>query len=159
VDVSAITEALQDFSGTHKSAFSDISQRQSQLLELAAIIGVQEHYRSNGYVTTVVGAVDGTFIVKTGTRGHPARYSRIRLEKDGLTMELHMNLLVRGAHDEGVYCVDVGVVQTGVVPERARPKHKMGMRREQVPHYLRRGKTPCRVSDAPRAVRRYCARD
>jgi hypothetical protein len=124
MDVSAITEALKDFCGTHKTAFSDISQRQSQLLELAAIVGIQEHYRSNGYVTTIIGTVDGTFVVKTGTRGHPARYSRIRVEKDGVAAELHMNLLVRGAHDEGVYCVDVGVVQPLVVPEKAARKQK-----------------------------------
>jgi hypothetical protein len=75
-------------------------------------------------VTTVVGTVNGTFVVKTGTRGHPARYSRIRVEKGGVTAELHMNLLMRGAHDEGVYCVDVGVVQPGVVPEKAGNKQK-----------------------------------
>jgi hypothetical protein len=30
-----------------------------------------------------------------------------------------MNLMVRGAHDEGIYCVDVGIICPGVVPEKA----------------------------------------
>jgi hypothetical protein len=37
-------------------------------------------------------------------------------DKDGLTVELHMNLMVRSAHDEGVYCVDVSVTSGGAVP-------------------------------------------
>lgn len=35
-----------------------------------------------------------------------------------------MNLLVRGAHDEGVYCVDVGLVQPGVIPDTVSRKQK-----------------------------------
>ena len=30
--------------------------------------------------------------------------------------ELHMNLMVRSAHDAGVYCVDVGIVEAGTIP-------------------------------------------
>ncbi len=124
MDVSAISEALKDFVRAHKTAFSEIPARESQLLELAAVVAVHEHYRSNDYVTTVIGAVGGTFVVKTGTRGHPSRYSRIRVEKHGAAAEIHMNLLVRGAHDEGVYCVDVGVVQPDVVPDTVSRKQK-----------------------------------
>lgn len=116
MDVSAISDALTDFVRAHKATFSEISARESQLLELAAVVAVHEHYRSNGFATAVMGAAEGTFVVKTGTRGHPARYSRIRLEKHGVAAEIHMNLLVRGAHDEGVYCVDVGIVQPDAVP-------------------------------------------
>lgn len=35
-----------------------------------------------------------------------------------------MNLLVRGARDEGIYCVDVGIVEAGVVPEKVASKGK-----------------------------------
>ncbi len=35
-----------------------------------------------------------------------------------------MNLMVRGAHDEGIYCVDVGIVRTGVVPQAVEPEAK-----------------------------------
>lgn len=124
MDVNAIAGALKDFVRAHKTAFSEISARESQLLELAAVVAVHEHYRSNDYTTSVVGAAGGTFVVKTGTRGHPSRYSRIRVEKNGVAAEIHMNLLVRGAHDEGVYCVDVGIVQPGVVPDTVSRKQK-----------------------------------
>lgn len=69
MDVNAIADALKDFVRAHKTAFSEISARESQLLELAAVVAVHEHYRSNEYTTTVVGAAGGTFVVKTGTRG------------------------------------------------------------------------------------------
>jgi hypothetical protein len=45
-------------------------------------------------------------------------------EKDGERTEAHMNLLVRGSHDEGIYCVDVGIVQAAVVPEKVDRKVK-----------------------------------
>jgi hypothetical protein len=32
--------------------------------------------------------------------------------------------MVRGAHDDGIYCVDVGIVQTGIVPQKVDPKIK-----------------------------------
>lgn len=35
-----------------------------------------------------------------------------------------MNLLVRGARDEGIYCVDVGIVDSGIVPEKTSNKEK-----------------------------------
>lgn len=116
MNVDAITAALNDFVVAHETTFSQIAARQSQLLELAAVVAVHEHYRSNDYVTAILGAVEGTFAVKTSTRGHPSKYSRIRVEKDGTVAEIHMNLLVRGAHDEGIYCVDVAVVTAGSVP-------------------------------------------
>src|SRR5688572_23247926 len=124
MDVSAVAAAVKDFAKAHKTAFSTIASRESQLLELGAVVAVHEHYRSNDYQSMVAGAGGGTFIVKTSTRGHPARYSKIVVEKDGELAEIHMNLLVRGAHDEGVYCVDVGVVKPGVIPETVNRKQK-----------------------------------
>jgi hypothetical protein len=40
------------------------------------------------------------------------------------SLEIHMNIFVRGAHDEGIYCVDVGVVKSGVVPEKVNRTEK-----------------------------------
>jgi len=58
---------------SHRADFSLIGTRESQLLELAAIVAVELHYRSNGYVTSIrCPAGAATFVVKTGTRGHPA---------------------------------------------------------------------------------------
>jgi hypothetical protein len=105
-------------------AFTEISARESQLLELGAVVAVHHHYLSNGYTATIRGADHGTFVVKTSTKGHPSKYSRIAVEKNGDVAEIHMNILVRGAHDEGIYCVDVGVVKPGVVPEKVNKKEK-----------------------------------
>jgi hypothetical protein len=120
MDINAVKAALRQFTRDHRATFSLIGSRESQLLELAAIVGVELHYRSNGYSTAIRSPEGtGTFVVKTSTRGHPAKYSCVILEKDGEQNEAHMNLMVRGAHDEGIYCVDVGIVRAGVVPETA----------------------------------------
>jgi|GEM_PF-1714944 len=125
MNIDVVQQALRDFTRKHNATFQLVATRQSQLLELAAIVGVDLHYRSNGYRSTIK-SPDGTetFIVKTSTRGHPARYSSIIFEKDGQSSEAHMNLLVRGARDEGIYCVDVGIVGGGVVPDRVSVKEK-----------------------------------
>jgi hypothetical protein len=125
MNVEAVRRALRDFTRTHRAAFSVVAARESQLLELAAIVAVELHYRSNGYSSLIRSPEGtGTFVVKTSTRGHPAKYSSILFEKDGERTEAHMNLLVRGAHDEGIYCVDVGIVQAAVVPEKVDRKVK-----------------------------------
>ena len=67
MNVDAISSILHDFTRAHNTAFSLIAARESQLLELAAIVAVELHYRSNGYITTIKSpADDGTFVVKTG---------------------------------------------------------------------------------------------
>jgi hypothetical protein len=86
---------------------------------LAAIVGVIQHYRAAGFATSVQNPGDGrTFKVKLGTRGHPSDYSFVICEKDGRCVEVHTNVSVRGAHDEGIYCVDVAVVKPDVMPRR-----------------------------------------
>jgi len=125
MNVDAVSTALRDFTQSHRTDFALIGTRESQLLELAAIVAVELHYRSNGYVTSIRSPFGpATFVVKTSTRGHPANYSSILLQKEGEETEAHMNLLVRGAHDEGIYCVDVGIVRARAVPEKADRKVK-----------------------------------
>ena len=125
MNVEAVRQALRHFTRTHHAAFSVVAARESQLLELGAIVAVELHYRSNGYSSLIRSPEGtGTFVVKISTRGHPAKYSSILFEKSGETTEAHMNLLVRGAHDEGIYCVDVGIVHAGVVPEKVDRKVK-----------------------------------
>ncbi len=125
MNIDAVQTALQDFTRKHSTAFQLVAARQSQLLELAAIVGVDLHYRSNGYSSTIKSPEGtGTFVVKTSTRGHPGRYSSISFAKDGNVIEAHMNLLVRGARDEGIYCVDVGIVEAGAVPEKVAARGK-----------------------------------
>jgi len=97
--------------------FDKLGARQTQILELAAIIGVSQHYAASGFQIDIRNPLAGSqFIVKTSTRGHPASYSRICCSSGSETVELHSNLVVRGAHDEGMYCVDVGIIESGCVP-------------------------------------------
>jgi hypothetical protein len=125
MNVESVKEALVEFTRKHRAAFTLVAKRESQLLELAAMVGVELHYRSNGYSTSIKSPGKGSvFVVKTSTRGHPSKYSFVVVEKDGATGELHMNLMVRGAHDEGIYCIDVGIVKSGVVPQKVDPDVK-----------------------------------
>lgn len=120
MDVSSVQESIKNFLKKHKQTFYTISSNQSKALELAVTIGVSEHYRSNGYMVTVVNPKKSprVFIVKTSTRGNPWNFSHLRFERDGISYEAHMNLMVRSAHDRGKYCVDFGLTKHGAVPAK-----------------------------------------
>ncbi|HEX5177806.1 MAG TPA: hypothetical protein VFW04_00630 [Gemmatimonadaceae bacterium] len=119
MNVDAIEATLASFVARHRTTFARIGTRQSQILELAAIIGVSQHYVATGFGVQVVNPKgSSSFIVKSATRGHPADYSRIACSKGGDAIELHTNLMVQGAHDDGIYCVDVGIAAPGRVPDR-----------------------------------------
>jgi len=124
MNVDVIKQSLIQFERRHSVAFSHMSSRQSSILELGAIVGVQEHYRSNGFQIRVENPHQaGRFFVKLSSRGDPWKYSRIIVTKGKITAELHMNLVVEGAHDKGRYCVDVGIVNPNRVP-RKKPQLK-----------------------------------
>lgn len=118
MNVEAIEKSIQGFIKKHKSSLYAVGLTQSKALELGATVGVSEHYRSNGYDVEIENPKSNpsSFVVKTSTRGHPWNFSRIHLERDGNRFELHMNLMVRSAHDEGIYCVDVGIAKPESVP-------------------------------------------
>jgi hypothetical protein len=124
MNIEAIAATLASFVARHETTFVNLGSRQTQVLELAAIVGVSQHYSASGFAIDVRNPKDKSrFVVKTGTRGHPAEYSRILCSRNGETVELHTNLVVRGAHDDGIYCVDVGIVVPGRVPS-VRSKEK-----------------------------------
>lgn len=87
------------------------------------MVGVVQHYRAFGY-NTIIQNPTGTqeFRVKLSTRGHPADYSHVVCERGASVFELHSNLSVFGGRDSGVYCVDVAVVNSGVVPTKKSKK-------------------------------------
>ncbi len=117
MDVAELKNAIKRVIKNHAQAFRDIGSNQPKLLELAAITGFARHYESHGYVVTVINPKSKKgFAVKTGTRGYPWNFSRIAAVHRAETVELHMNLMVRSAHDDGIYCVDVGVVRRDCVP-------------------------------------------
>jgi hypothetical protein len=108
----------------HKQTIQRLPALQSQTLELAATVAAGEHYRAAGFTLDFVNPLAAdAFVVKTSTRGHPSSFSHILARRDLIACEIHMNLMVRSAHDEGVYCVDVGVSLPGLVPSaRKGPK-------------------------------------
>ncbi len=117
MDVDAVEASLEAFSRRNAVTFERLGTRQTQVLELAAIVGVSQHYIASGFTVTAVNPRRSTeFVVKAGTRGHPSDYSRVRCERDGDAVELHSNLLVQGAHDDGKYCVDVGITTPDIIP-------------------------------------------
>ena len=122
MDISSVQQSIKKFLKKHKQTFYKISSNQSKALELAVTVGVSEHYRSNNYDVTIVNPkkTPNTFIVKTGTRGYPWNFSHLVFERNNSVYEAHMNLMVRSAHDEGKYCVDLGLTKIGAVPKKAK---------------------------------------
>ncbi|MCW7503520.1 hypothetical protein [Leptospira paudalimensis] len=57
------------------------------------------------------------FKIKTNTKGYSINFSRYQLSKGDYIIEIHMNLSVRSAHDEGIYCVDVAVINRKGIQE------------------------------------------
>jgi hypothetical protein len=120
MDAAKISAAIARFAKDHRTTLTDIGNRQTQLLEIGSAVAVVQHYRANGYNTTIQNpAGSSEFKVKLSTRGHPANYSRVLCERGNLAFEIHTNLSVEsGRRDHGIYCVDVAVVKAGVVPSK-----------------------------------------
>ena len=117
MNLEAIAASLESFVSKHQVTFQNLGTRQTQILELAATVGVIRHYSASGFAVSIQNpSANNVFVLKSSTRGHPADYSRVQCVRGGHEIEIHTNLLVRGAHDEGIYCVDVAVVRVDVVP-------------------------------------------
>jgi len=103
----------------HKEVLAELSSKQSAMLELAGITGLVEHYKSQGSKAVLISPKGKPgFVVKTSTRGEPWNFSRFSLTGDHEPVELHMNMKVRGAHDPGVYCVDLAIIKASSVPDK-----------------------------------------
>jgi len=120
MDVAETKQAIRRVIRYHGEAFRAIGTSQPKLLELAAITGLAEHYRSHGFTVAIHNpkGKGRAFLIKTSTRGFPWNFSRISVVKGQESAELHMNLLIRSARDEGIYCVDVGVVRANSIPNK-----------------------------------------
>jgi hypothetical protein len=122
MNIPEVQRAIKRVIKNHRDAFLQIGSNQTELLELGAITGIAEHYRSCGYSLRVSNPNgQRTFMVKKSTRGFPWDFSHIVAERNSLTVELHMNLPVRSACGKGIYCVDVGIVVGNVVPVEKPP--------------------------------------
>lgn len=123
MDVIQINKFVARFVRRNKLKLEYLGGRQTQLLELSVTVGVVQHYKVIGYDINVVNpGKNNIFRVKLGTRGHPSGYSRILCSKGEEAIEIHSNISVRGAHDDGIYCVDVGIMRPGVVPDDKKTK-------------------------------------
>jgi hypothetical protein len=124
MNTQAISQAVRRFVQRHNTTLQSLANRQTQLLEIASTVGVVQHYQVAGYNVQIRNptGVSG-FRVKVSTRGHPCDYSRVICDRDGDCFEIHTNVSVRGAHDDGIYCVDVAMVKEGAIPHK-RPKTK-----------------------------------
>jgi hypothetical protein len=123
MNANQISNAIRQFARQHRTALDFLNARQTQLLEVGAMVGVVQHYRAFGYNTSIQNPT-GTqeFRVKLSTRGHPADYSHVVCERGAAVFELHSNLSVFGGRDSGIYCVDVAIVNSGVVPTKKSKK-------------------------------------
>lgn len=117
MNVTELEKSIRGVIRKHAAAFRAIGTSQPRLLELASITGIAHHYQAKGFTIKVENPAGmSEFVIKTSTRGHPWNFSRIVAHNSRRSFELHMNVLVRGAHDKGIYCVDVGVVEANCIP-------------------------------------------
>lgn len=118
MDVSKVASYVRRLLRKHDKPLRDIAVHQTAFLELAAFVASHEHYRVTGANVRLVHPAESTLTVKTSTRGHPSKFSRIEVESKNARFEIHMNLPVRGAHSGGIFCVDLGVVAADSVPKK-----------------------------------------
>jgi hypothetical protein len=118
MDASRVASFIGRVLHRHEKPLRDIATHQTAFFELAAFVASHEHYKAKGAVVRFVHPAGTTLTVKTSTRGHPSKFSRIEVENAGAHFEVHMNLPVRGAHTGGVFCVDIGVVRAGSIPQK-----------------------------------------
>lgn len=116
MNLTEVTKFVAKVLGKHRAVLDDLSTHQTAFLELAAFASAFEHYRLKQLKVAMIHPRDGVLTVKTSTRGHPSRFSRIEVQSKTNTWEIHMNLPVFGPHGTGIFCVDVGVVRRGSVP-------------------------------------------
>ena len=82
-----------------------------------------EHYRRAGYTVRIRNpGKQPIFKVKTSTRGHPANFSSLEISRQTDRFEIHMNLLVQSARDDGIYCVDTAVARPDCIPKKKERK-------------------------------------
>ena len=113
MNINDVVTHITDFVKLYKQELYTLSQNESKALELAGTIAVSEHYKYLGYSIEIVNPENSknSFCVKTSTRGFPWNFSFVRIAKENNIFEIHTNLSVKSYHDEGVYCVDIGIIK------------------------------------------------
>ena len=121
-----VRRRLTRFFQARSTILENLARREHQLLELLSLTAVVRHYEAGGFRTIPQNLRAGRFRVKLSSKGYPWNFSYFELIRDGEVFEIRANIAVHGAstEDDGCYVVDVGVVQSGVIPT-SRPKDAM----------------------------------
>ncbi|MCG6146633.1 hypothetical protein [Leptospira bandrabouensis] len=118
INLDSAEKFIERLAGSNFKEFKTIATQQSKLLEFSAYLGVKAHYENYGYEAMVIhNTKTKNFKIKTNTKGYSINFSRYQLSKGDYIIEIHMNLSVRSAHDEGIYCVDVAVINRKGIQE------------------------------------------
>lgn len=134
MDIQAIITKLNKFVRQHRTQFEKISNRESQFLELAALVATAEHYKAKGYIILPHNLRGGYFTVKTSARGYPWNFSWFEAKKGYLVFEIHGNTPVLSSYglDNGVYVVDVAVVRGGWYQSKIDKKKWKGIQNSEL---------------------------
>jgi hypothetical protein len=129
VDINNVVIGLRSFISQYHTQFLRLSRTESQLLEIGALMLGVEHYRRQGFEVNVQNKVGNRFKLKVSAKGKPFNFSWYSASKSDVNVEIHGNLPVGSAYgrDDGVYVVDVGVVEAGTLPTK--PKERKLWRR------------------------------
>ncbi len=120
MDIKKVKRDLKGFISQYRANFVNLSKRESQLLEIGALVLAAEHYRRQGFTVHLENLQKRRFRVKLGARGKPFNFSWYAISRDDQRFEIHSNLCVAGAwNDGGLYVIDVGVVNAGKLPADA----------------------------------------
>jgi len=124
IDRDSLLQAIEGFTARHRHALHALVRRNSQLLEVAALMSCVQHYEHSGYVVSAMNTDPaGTVVFKSATTGDPRKYSWFAVATDsGQCFEIHANLPVKSAYglDGGVYVVDVAVVTADAAATKVR---------------------------------------
>jgi hypothetical protein len=119
IDIDQIADDLIKIVTKYQFQFYNMERKESQLLELSALIFTTEYYKESGYTVEPKNLTNDTneFYIKIKANAKPYKYSFFELTKGRNVFEVHANLPVRGCFDEnGIFIVDVGVVIKGSIP-------------------------------------------
>lgn len=117
MDEEVIKRKLGQLIASYRTTFEKMVYRQSQLLELSALMLTAEHYKSKSYSVLAKNLIQNKFKVKTNARGYPRNFSFFECRKNNIVFEIHANLPVESYYkkDKGRYVVDVGVINSNLV--------------------------------------------
>jgi hypothetical protein len=122
MDLDNLQRSLTRLIAQHHVEFETLGRRETQALEVGALVLAVEHYRRAGYTSRANNLSNNAFKMKLSSSGNSSNFSWYEVERDGRKYEIHANLPVASAtdQDEGVYVVDVGITRSGAVPRAVR---------------------------------------